>query len=84
MSKTYEIEIQKDEETGDAFFELPSELMKKLDWNPGDDLKWDETNEGIRCRKIKYDSDLGSRISSRANSNFQDGGASFRPGRCFH
>jgi len=29
MSKTYEIEIQKDEETGDAFFELPNELMKK-------------------------------------------------------
>ena len=43
MSKTYEIEIQKDTETGDAFFELPNELMKKLDWNPGDDLKWDET-----------------------------------------
>ena len=55
MSKTYEIEIQKDTETGDAFFELPNELMKKLDWNPGDDLKWDETNEGIRCRKIKYE-----------------------------
>ena len=55
MSKTYEIEIQKDEETGDAFFELPTELMKKLDWNPGDDLKWDETNEGLRCRKIKYE-----------------------------
>ena len=56
MSKTYEIEIQKDQDTNDLFFELPPVLMEKLGWKPGDDLKWEETeNGGFRCRKIKYE-----------------------------
>ena len=56
MSKTYEIEIQNDDETGDAFFELPPVLMNNLGWKPGDELKWEETeNGGFRCRKIKYE-----------------------------
>jgi bifunctional DNA-binding transcriptional regulator/antitoxin component of YhaV-PrlF toxin-antitoxin module len=55
MSKTYEIEIQKDEETGDAFFEIPPELLKNLGWKTGDDLKWEETDEGVRLRKVKYE-----------------------------
>ena len=56
MSKTYEVEIQEDQDTKDLFFELPPSLMKNLGWNPGDDLKWEETeNGGFSCRKIKYE-----------------------------
>ena len=42
MSKTYRATVQEDAE-GNAFIELPSELLKQLDWNEGDDLVWDET-----------------------------------------
>jgi len=55
MSKTYEIEIQKDTETDDLFFEIPPELLKNLDWKTGDDLKWEETDEGVFVRKVKYE-----------------------------
>jgi len=55
MSKTYEIEIQKDSETDELFFELPPKLLERLDWKPGDDLKWEETDEGVRLRKVKYE-----------------------------
>lgn len=56
MSKTYEIEVQKDSETDDLFFEIPPKLLKNLGWKTGDELKWEETEEGgFRCRKIKYE-----------------------------
>ena len=42
MSKIYRATVQEDEE-GNAFIELPPELLKQLDWNEGDDLVWDET-----------------------------------------
>ena len=42
MSKTYTVTVQEDAE-GNAFIELPPELLKQLDWNEGDDLVWDET-----------------------------------------
>ena len=55
MSKTYEIEIQKDSETDDLFFEIPPKLLERLNWKTGDDLKWEETNEGVLVRKVKYE-----------------------------
>ena len=55
MNKTYEVEIQKDTETDDLFFEIPPELLKNLNWKTGDDLKWEETNEGVFVRKVKYE-----------------------------
>ena len=42
MSKIYSATVQEDAE-GNAFIELPPELLKQLDWNEGDDLVWDET-----------------------------------------
>ena len=55
MTKTYEVEIQKDSETNESFFEIPPELLKNLNWKTGDDLKWEETNEGVFVRKVKYE-----------------------------
>ncbi len=56
MSKIHEVEIKTDEFSGELFFDLPEGMMKKLDWKPGDDLKWEETEDGgFRCRKIKYE-----------------------------
>jgi hypothetical protein len=42
MSKIYSAAVQEDAE-GNAFIEIPPELLKQLDWNEGDDLVWDET-----------------------------------------
>ena len=55
MGKTYEIEVQKDSETDDLFFEIPPKLLERLNWKTGDDLKWEETNEGVLVRKVKYE-----------------------------
>lgn len=56
MSNTiFEVEVQKNEQD-ELFIELPPSLMKELGWKPGDELKWEETdNGGFRCRKIKYE-----------------------------
>ena len=42
MSKTYKVTVQEDAE-GNAFIELPPELLSQLDWNEGDDLVWEGT-----------------------------------------
>ena len=42
MSKIYSTTVQEDAE-GNAFIELPPELLSKLDWIEGDELVWDET-----------------------------------------
>ena len=42
MSKIYSATVQEDAE-GNAFIELPPELLKQLDWNEGDDLVWEGT-----------------------------------------
>lgn len=56
MSETYSVTIQEDSHSKDLFFELPSELMKGLGWKTGDDLKWDETdNGGFRLTKVKME-----------------------------
>jgi len=40
MSKTYRATVQEDEE-GNAFIELPPELLNSLGWIEGDELVWD-------------------------------------------
>ena len=55
MSKIYEVEIKTDEFSGDLYFDLPVKMMEKLGWKPGDDLKWEETDEGVRLRKVNYE-----------------------------
>ena len=42
MSKIYSTTVQEDAE-GNAFIEIPTEVLTQLDWNEGDDLVWDET-----------------------------------------
>ena len=46
MTKTYTVDVQKDEQTEDLFIELPSKLMENLGWKTGDDVKWEETDDG--------------------------------------
>ena len=56
MSNTiFEVEVQKNEQD-ELFIDLPPSLMKELGWNPGDELKWEEAdNGGFRLKKVKYE-----------------------------
>ena len=42
MSKIYSATVQEDAE-GNAFIELPPEILSQLDWSEGDDLVWEGT-----------------------------------------
>ena len=56
MTETYSVSVQEDPKSKDLFFELPPELMKNLGWKTGDDLRWDETdNGGFILKKVKYE-----------------------------
>ena len=55
MSKTFEVEVKTDSETNESFFEIPPELLKNLGWKTGDYLKWEETDDGVLLRKVKYE-----------------------------
>ena len=55
MTESYQVEVQKNEQD-ELFVELPSELMTSLGWNTGDDVKWEETDDGgFRLKKVKYE-----------------------------
>jgi len=55
VSKTYTATVQEDAE-GNAFIELPPELLSQLDWIEGDELVWDETevDDGNFKRAVIY------------------------------
>jgi len=42
MSKIYSTTVQEDAE-GNAFIEIPAEVLTHLGWNEGDDLVWEGT-----------------------------------------
>jgi len=58
MTDNYEIEVKElDDGSGDLCIDLPPELMKKLNWREGDDLRFEAGEKGsIRVRKIKLES----------------------------
>lgn len=42
----YEVILSEDPESGDLIMPLPEELLKKLGWGEGDNLKWNQTDDG--------------------------------------
>jgi len=42
MNNKYTLEVQKDEESGELFFEFPDALMNQMGWDVGDTLIWEE------------------------------------------
>lgn len=43
---TYELEVLKDEPTGELYFEFPDALMNQMGWDVGDTLIWEELPNG--------------------------------------
>jgi bifunctional DNA-binding transcriptional regulator/antitoxin component of YhaV-PrlF toxin-antitoxin module len=47
--------LLKENADGDLFFTIPDEMLKRLGWEEGDDLKFEERNGSILIRKVKYE-----------------------------
>lgn len=48
--------ILKETADGDLFFTIPDEVLERLGWKEGDDLKFEERNGSVLIRKVKYES----------------------------
>ena len=46
--------ILKETTDGDLFFTIPDEVLERLGWQEGDDLKFEERNGSVLIRKVKY------------------------------
>ena len=56
MMSKYEVEIQETKE-GELYFQIPEELLDKLGWKEGDELKFLEKENGlIQIKKMRYES----------------------------
>jgi uncharacterized membrane protein (UPF0127 family) len=42
----YEVTTFEDPDSGDLILPIPEELMERLGWKVGDQLKWRQTDEG--------------------------------------
>jgi hypothetical protein len=43
---TYEVLTQEDPETGELILPIPPELMKQMGWHEGDELSFDQDDQG--------------------------------------
>jgi len=47
--------ILKETAEGDLFFTIPDDVLERLGWKEGDDLKFQERNGSVLIKKIKYE-----------------------------
>ena len=47
--------LLKETTDGDLFFTIPDEMLERLGWKEGDDLKFEERNGSVLIRKVKYE-----------------------------
>lgn len=47
--------ILKETMSGDLFFTIPDEMLERLGWKEGDDLKFEERNGSVMIKKVKYE-----------------------------
>ena len=52
--KTSELQV-KENESGELYFELPDDLLNRLDWQPGDEVKFEENDGGFIIKKKRYE-----------------------------
>jgi bifunctional DNA-binding transcriptional regulator/antitoxin component of YhaV-PrlF toxin-antitoxin module len=48
--------ILKETTEGNLFFTIPDEMLERLGWKEGDDLKFEDRNGSVLIRKVKYKS----------------------------
>lgn len=52
--KTTQIEV-KENIDGELYFDLPDDLLNRLGWAEGDDIKFVEQDGGFLIKKVKYE-----------------------------
>jgi len=52
--KTTQLEV-KENIDGELYFDLPDELLNRLGWAEGDDIKFVEQDGGFLIKKVKYE-----------------------------
>ena len=50
-----ELELQETND-GELFFNIPDDVLERLGWEEGDDIKFIEKDDGFILKKIKYES----------------------------
>lgn len=53
--KTTQLEV-KENIDGELYFDLPDDLLNRLGWAEGDDIKFVEQDGGFLIKKVKYES----------------------------
>ena len=48
--------LLKETTDGDLYFNIPDEMLNRLGWKEGDDLKFEERKGAVLIRKVKYES----------------------------
>jgi len=52
--KTTQLEV-KENIDGELYFDLPDDLLNRLGWSEGDDIKFVEQDGGFLIKKVKYE-----------------------------
>lgn len=50
-----ELKLQETDD-GDLFFNIPDDILEKLGWKEGDEIKFVERDDGFLLTKVKYES----------------------------
>ena len=50
-----ELKLQETED-GDLFFNIPDDILERLGWKEGDEIKFVERDGGFLLKKVKYES----------------------------
>ena len=53
--KTNELQL-KETEDGELFFNIPDDILERLGWEEGDEIKFVEQDGGFLLKKVKYES----------------------------
>ena len=49
-----ELKLQETED-GELFFNIPDDILKRLGWEEGDEIKFIERDRGFLLKKVKYE-----------------------------
>ena len=53
--KAFELQIKENSE-GDLYFNIPDDVLERIGWKEGDEIKFVEQGSGFLLKKVKYES----------------------------
>jgi len=55
LMNQYEVQL-KETTDGDLFFNIPDNILERLGWEEGDEIKFVEKDDGFLLKKVRYES----------------------------